>query len=96
MRGKVRISSLLECEIGITPAYAGKRGGIPPHVHNLKDHPHLCGEKPPCGAGEPLMRGSPPPMRGKDHVESVLELQQWITPAYAGKRNQNRQLQNIS
>ena len=56
----------------ITPAYAGKRSASRGHVETVRDHPRLCGEKSfslilnICGSG------SPPPMRGKETVHSLL------------------------
>ena len=49
------------------------------------NHPRLCGEKRFAPASSSLVRGSPPPMRGK--VVRVQRCQQviGITPAYAGK-----------
>ena len=71
---------------GITPAYAGKRSMKSVLNAIMQDHPRLCGEKQrlrglPAGNG-----GSPPPMRGKANAGHMKELQNRITPAYAGKR----------
>ena len=45
MRGKAVVFNSKTYGLGITPAYAGKRGlgeaGHPPHG----DHPRVCGEK---------------------------------------------------
>ena len=70
---------------GITPAYAGKRSMKSVLNAIMQDHPRLCGEKQrlrglPAGNG-----GSPPPMRGKANSGHMKELQNRITPAYAGK-----------
>ena len=32
--------------LGITPAYAGKRAGLPSPAGGGRDHPRVCGEKP--------------------------------------------------
>ena len=46
MRGKVRLLRPEVHELGITPAYAGKRASCK-IVHNkTPDHPRVCGEKP--------------------------------------------------
>ena len=68
MRGKVFD---LECsfnQIGITPAYAGKRFAFIVSASRSRDHPRLCGEK--ANILMPIMNnlGSPPPMRGKATV----------------------------
>ena len=70
---------------GITPAYAGKRK-IPQIVASkCRDHPRLCGEKVDSTFSLLIVRGSPPPMRGKA-IRKYWELgTPRITPAYAGK-----------
>ena len=45
MRGKVTAGSPLVNDIGITPAYAGKRILSANGVEQMWDHPRLCGEK---------------------------------------------------
>ena len=85
MRGKVVLLSYDFVLPGITPAYAGKRK-IPQIVASkCRDHPRLCGEKVDSTFSLLIVRGSPPPMRGKvlwyrDFCPAV-----GITPAYAGK-----------
>ena len=65
MRGKDQnLSDALE-NIGITPAYAGKRVNLIKPQEITEDHPRLCGEKF-SGIWENIKSvGSPPPMRGK-------------------------------
>ena len=72
--------------VGITPAYAGKR-----HKHDCPtypswDHPRLCGEKQVLRFHRHSHAGSPPPMRGKDGNRNFRRTNDGITPAYAGKR----------
>ena len=69
----------------ITPAYAGKsvRSQVLPDA--VRDHPRLCGEKLLVQGFPPYRLGSPPPMRGKDHLHICLRTRTRITPAYAGK-----------
>ena len=50
---------------GITPAYAGKRGGKNCIEKPLGDHPRVCGEKGIQGTVGSFSQGSPPRMRGK-------------------------------
>ena len=86
MRGKVSSMCISDSASRITPAYAGKRLVPCPSPSAFWDHPRLCGEK--ChgrGRGDSI-GGSPPPMRGKDVVTTVVAAPDRITPAYAGKR----------
>ena len=70
----------------ITPAYAGKRGYYKCLEVTYKDHPRLCGEKQIFRMDTFGLKGSPPPMRGKDTHDSLGSMILGITPAYAGKR----------
>ena len=96
MRGKVVLLSYDFVLPGITPAYAGKRK-IPQIVASkCRDHPRLCGEKVDSTFSLLIVRGSPPPMRGKA-IRKYWELgTPRITPAYAGKSAQVRQCQGSS
>ena len=47
MRGKVANDPDIPPEVGITPAYAGKSSRYGLFCAENKDHPRLCGEKPP-------------------------------------------------
>ena len=70
------------------------RGKAPQKVvrgYTAKDHPRLCGEKAELLIPEVALDGSPPPMRGKEHVAVAVVCLCRITPAYAGKsRRQGR------
>ena len=71
---------------GITPAWAGKRRQTFWPCAAQGDHPRMGGEKArPCIAPPPC-RGSPPHGRGKERFKLALDIQQGITPAWAGKR----------
>ena len=85
MRGKVGKSTDILLDIGITPAYAGKRIGSPNSLTPMKDHPRVCGEKKECLSLARVEAGSPPRMRGKDQLTPFLAGGLRITPAYAGK-----------
>ena len=87
MRGKVIFLFLQLYEFGITPAYAGKSLRRAIQEEADRDHPRLCGEKPPKLTQQDFVKGSPPPMRGKAHKEPVFFGDSRITPAYAGKRH---------
>ena len=70
----------------ITPAYAGKSRGKRQSLHEIWDHPRICGEKSTCSFAVDHLQGSPPHMRGKGVNFTGLKLGLGITPAYAGKR----------
>ena len=65
MRGKGVRPVRAPADLGITPAYAGKRAVSPGGRKVLRDHPRLCGEKSSPFCAPCAIRGSPPPMRGK-------------------------------
>ena len=65
MRGKVYSFGDVKDQVGITPAYAGKRSFRCSAMHRKQDHPRLCGEKWYNNRRGELYVGSPPPMRGK-------------------------------
>ena len=53
---------------------------------NRRDHPRVCGEKPPSGGSPARFSGSPPRVRGKVPKRSAPAGAAGITPACAGKR----------
>ena len=85
MRGKGPVDRDGGRDLGITPAYAGKRTTRPPRRAATWDHPRVCGEKYQQMCQTETAQGSPPRMRGK--AEPVWATIPWsrITPAYAGK-----------
>ena len=86
MRGKAPIYTFLPLDLGITPAYAGKRFYAVSGRFGPLDHPRICGEKPRLRFYAVSGRGSPPHMRGKvPHCRPARRARR-ITPAYAGKR----------
>ena len=85
MRGKVIDFDHVIAEDRITPAYAGKSGESCAYVMLHWDHPRLCGEKLKPRRRIETNQGSPPPMRGKDHLQRDIFKRSGITPAYAGK-----------
>ena len=92
MRGKALTRLELFRIAGITPAYAGKRQGSYFKVAVIEDHPRLCGEKAYFNMSSSSLKGSPPPMRGKVWVSVSFGFTTRITPAYAGKSSQRRDL----
>ena len=85
MRGKDSSLLLTDCELRITPAYAGKSCQIQNFQIIGRDHPRLCGEKPNLILKNFELQQSPPPMRGKAKIQQIAALECRITPAYAGK-----------
>ena len=85
MRGKVSVRVCVCCNYRITPAYAGKRSKLHLRGNFPEDHPRLCGEKVDSTFSLLIVRGSPPPMRGKVSNGELFPNRQRITPAYAGK-----------
>ncbi len=85
MRGKVQLFPQVPQWTGITPAYAGKSFRKTAVRHAIKDHPRLCGEKLSARPQNYTLKGSPPPMRGKERGERCEKDRYRITPAYAGK-----------
>ena len=85
MRGKGKCGAVICPVAGITPAYAGKRPALSAALSQGWDHPRLCGEKFYQTAVCSVVKGSPPPMRGKGGLLSGGSATERITPAYAGK-----------
>ena len=73
--------------VRITPAWAGKRRGMPSRTGRRKDHPRVGGEKAVGGLSWPCVAGSPPRGRGKARCNADLHDEPRITPAWAGKRS---------
>ena len=90
MRGKAYVLREDLPDVGITPAYAGKRISALSSIGVPKDHPRLCGEKREKQKFCLFFRGSPPPMRGKGSKQIQALEKQRITPAYAGKSEKAR------
>ena len=86
VRGKVCHTMAEAKGLGITPAYAGKSRCNLPSTAPWKDHPRVCGEKPPLEETGNPVQGSPPRMRGKALTDPCIALCHGITPACAGKR----------
>ena len=85
MRGKRCGQNLLRCSPGITPADAGKTSDMPTYAPQHRDHPRGCGENQAWSVSWAAAWGSPPRMRGKLSIKTLITLAQRITPADAGK-----------
>ena len=87
VRGKGVVDVLVSEPLGITPAYAGKRGSGSLPRSCRRDHPRVCGEKISQTRRNLPLGGSPPRVRGKALLEKLLFRLCRITPARAGKRS---------
>ena len=85
MRGKEVGVSGDGLQLGITPAYAGKRLRSVKSCIRTGDHPRMCGEKARTLIVEDEPQGSPPHVRGKAPQGSGSSRARGITPACAGK-----------
>ena len=89
VRGKVVcVVSVSDFE-GITPACAGKSYQVYGMLQNGKDHPRVCGEKHLGAFGIKPHGGSPPRVRGKVTNFLLEPNTAGITPACAGKREED-------
>ena len=86
VRGRVIVNNDRFANIGITPAYAGKRTPSGPRSSSARDHPRMCGEELQGIIGALQGLGSPPRMRGRAAPFPVHTSIPRITPACAGKR----------
>ena len=81
------------CELSrITPAWAGKRHPFLNLRWWVGDHPRVGGEKDFVVSVDFCSLGSPPRGRGKDALTGAFPVSARITPAWAGKRAQSRNL----
>ena len=71
--------------IGITPAWAGKRGFLIAESLIIWDHPRVGGEKILEPKRQTGLLGSPPRGRGKGAIQKGGVTHSRITPAWAGK-----------
>ena len=83
--GKTDKDDVSGLDLGITPAWAGKRFWNRPWVWATSDHPRMGGEKDAEGLSPGDVAGSPPRGRGKDKAEHLVQHHIGITPAQAGK-----------
>ena len=90
MRGKVERCVESSRRSGITPAHAGKSNQPVCGVNVKRDHPRACGEKKSSTPRTAPARGSPPRMRGKEEQCGRCQARTRITPAHAGKREEQQ------
>ena len=71
----------------ITPACAGNSTEVGEPVHEILDHPRMCGEQLPVVSRKYSVVGSPPHVRGTDPRNAAQRYHPGITPACAGNSN---------
>ena len=76
-------------QMRITPAWAGKRAVDTVNRYEHWDHPRVGGEKLELENALLLNMGSPPRGRGKGPGSAGACARHGITPAWAGKRDNN-------
>ena len=96
MRGKVHFCFGSPHCVGITPAHAGKSLRLHQVFRHCRDHPRACGEKIRTNEQRSRTRGSPPRMRGKVLLYSLVPPRMRITPAHAGKSTLGNGLPRVS
>ena len=84
-RGKVGTVTAALGDLGITPAWAGKRISFLSPSLSLPHHPRMGGEKDDYDSSGKELQGSPPHGRGKGTSMCVKFVYLRITPAWAGK-----------
>ena len=85
VRGKLSVRAVAQPGERITPARAGKTHPDSAGYDPARDHPRACGENHYPAQPLPARKGSPPRVRGKLPLPSLLWLHPRITPARAGK-----------
>ena len=85
MREKLVKKSIISTILGITPAYAGKTFFEHFFESVGRDHPRVCGKNVAVCGCFCLFVGSPPRMREKRGIVTIIYSTTRITPAYAGK-----------
>ena len=85
VRGKLAYPNRIPSPRRITPAGAGKTVMALVDITSLQDHPRRCGENPLTQARRVVCIGSPPQVRGKLDINTLLDSFFRITPADAGK-----------
>ena len=96
MRGKVKA---VRCNIErfrITTTHAGKSQNTVLISILTADHPRTCGEKLTKNQNSVTHLGSPPHMRGKAELLTILTFCLRITPAHAGKSRQKSVVGKLS
>ena len=91
VRGKPNPLNESTCQVGITPARAGKTDTKNDSFHFWQDHPRACGENSLSVFPHDVAAGSPPRVRGKPNPPPAAVRGAGITPARAGKTTRSFQ-----
>ena len=83
-RGKGHACHQAAVVVGITPAWAGKRGYTYTGCNSYEDHPRMGGEKTLYSGMQRVVLGSPPRRRGKAADTLCTMSLMGFTPADAG------------
>ena len=89
MREKPVHLMLLNENLRITPACAGKTVSTRLLVCMHQDHPRMCGKNVPGDISKTPEEGSPPRVQEKLYYIILLKIRVRITPACAGKTYQS-------
>ena len=87
---KHRLSAFCLTEVGSPPHTRGKGGIKMPQLHHIGDHPRIRGEKYYRNEDGGIGLGSPPHTRGKAERRRTTLTMDGITPAYAGKSQEQK------
>ena len=90
MRGTQHRHIVCYLKLRITPARAGNTFSSMAACYRCKDHPRPCGEHCHLSSSTFLKRGSPPPVRGTQHLRTEDGTVPRITPARAGNTCKSR------
>ena len=85
VRGKLKSARASSRVPRITPACAGKTLFLSFQHFVNQDHPRVCGENVCLACALLFATGSPPRVRGKLFIMSIISTRRRITPACAGK-----------
>ena len=92
MRGKLKFFDGDSRDNGITPACAGKTPILLIQYFSSKDHPRVCGENRVIILNLLTLIGSPPRVRGKPMLILIAISRSRITPACAGKTDNEKKI----
>ena len=96
MRGTKSITHGSSTDPRITPVCAGNSSFMRAKSSAIKDHPRVCGEQAGLLFLFPLLRGSPPRVRGTGNRRMKKLLPLRITPACAGNSSSKYRMPSFS
>ena len=84
--GRDHISGINPLQLGDTPTCVGKSSASVNFAFSERGHPHVCGEEYHNVSLFSDVKGTPPRVWGRDHVQMVKIQTIWDTPTCVGKR----------